>query len=452
MTYQSIPWLEIAVLLPLTGAVLFGRIRDPLTAWRCCLFAAGATLVCGVASWVAWEAAPDGGGAATRSLGATVFSLDALSAPLVALIALLHFLTVLSTTRTGMNRFPVFWLLAGESLVLALFGCTNPWVIGGLLAVGTLPPYFELRSRGRPTPVYVSHMGLFVALLLGGLAAPTGALSSVLVVGAVLVRSGTFPVHAWLTDVVENCSFGTAILHVTPIAAMYAAVRLVLPTAPEWVLDGIGAASLVTAVYAAGLAAVQSDSRRFFAYLFLSLRSLVIVGLELHTAISLTGALALWVSVSLSATGLGLTLRSLEARFGRVPLTDYRGLYAQSPALAVCFLLTGLAAVGFPATLGFVATELLVDGAVGVNPAVGFVALFATALNGVAVMRVYFLLFTGTRHTSGVSLNITLRERFALLTLAGIIIGGGLAPQLYIDSCYRAAGAILYDRGNASAF
>ena len=129
--------------------------------------------------------------------------------------------------------------------------------------------------------------------------------------------------------------------------------------------------SLATAVYAAGMATIQRDARRFFAYLFLSHASLVLVGLELHTELSLTGALALWFSVLLSLGGFGLTLRALEARFGRLSLAEHHGLYDHSPALAVCFLLTGLASVGFPGTLGFVAAELLVEGAVEANPMVG---------------------------------------------------------------------------------
>ena len=48
--------------------------------------------------------------------------------------------------------------------------------------------------------------------------------------------------------------------------------------------------SLVTAGYAAGMAVVQTDVRRFFAFLFLSHASLVLVGLDLRTTLSLTGA------------------------------------------------------------------------------------------------------------------------------------------------------------------
>jgi NADH-quinone oxidoreductase subunit M len=221
---------------------------------------------------------------------------------------------------------------------------------------------------------------------------------------------------------------------------------LVLPIAPDWVLGSIGIFSLVTALYAAAMACVQREARRFFAYLFLSHASLVLVGLELHTSISLTGCLALWISVALSLGGLGLTIRALEARFGRLSLANFRGLYEQSPALAVCFLITGLASVGFPGTLGFVATELLVDGAVEADLATGLAVVVAAAINGIAVLRVYFLLFTGARHASTISLAIRPRERFAVLTLSALILGGGLVPQLGIASRYRAAVEILSRR------
>src|SRR5262249_31108994 len=154
---------------------------------------------------------------------------------------------------------------------------------------------------------------------------------------------------------------------------------------------------------------------------------------------------ALWVSVSLSLGGFGLTLRALEARFGRVSLVEFHGLYDHSPALAVCFLLTGLTSVGFPGTLGFLATELLVDGAGPASPWVGLAVVLVAAINGIAVVRAYFRLFTGARHTSSVSLNIGLRERIAVLTLAALILGGGILPQPGISSRHRAAVDILQD-------
>ncbi len=68
------------------------------------------------------------------------------------------------------------------------------------------------------------------------------------------------------------------------------------------------------------------------------------------------------------------------------------------------------------------------------------------ALNGIAVLRAYFLLFTGARHVSTVSLGIGLRERFAVLTLSALILGGGLFPQPGVATRRRAAEQILEDR------
>ncbi len=454
----SPPWLELAVLVPLLGAACVGWMRQPLVAFRWGLAFTGTSLACALVACLGYfaghGAAAPGWGLLPPAHGRPALALDELSAPLLPVVALLHFLTALATARTKMRRFSFAWSLASESIRLAVFGCREPWLLVGFLIVGTVPPLVELVNRGRSVRVYALHMGLFVVLLpLGWAFVDTDgghqdqtAWASLPLLAAVLIRSGAFPLHCWLTDWFENASFGNALLFVTPLTGVYAAVRLVLPVAPDWVLQGLGLFSLFTAVYAAGMALVQTEGRRFFAYLFLSHSSVVLVGLEMHTSISLTGALCLWFSVVLSLGGFGLTLRALEARFGRLSLVGYRGLYEHSPALAVCFLVTGLASVGFPGTLGYVATELLVDGCVEAGPHVGAAVVLAAALNGIAVLRAYFLLFTGTRHVSTVSLNMGLRERIAVLTLTALILGGGLVPQPNVTSRSLAADAVLRDR------
>ncbi len=460
----NLPWLEIAILVSLVGSVWVSRFREPTRAFAWGLAFSGAALVCTLLAWAGFALGPPTG--ARWSLQQHLFgweplAVDELSAPMVALVALLHFLTTLATGQTKMRRFSHSWSLAAEAIRLATFGAREPWLLIGLLAAGAVGGYLELVNRRKPTRVYVLHMALFVGLMVLGWAFvdPHGghqtqtAWATVPLMAAILIRCGTVPAHCWITDWFEHASFGNALLFVAPLTGVYAAVRLVLPIAPDWVLGSIGVFSLVTAVYAAGMALVQREARRFFAYLFISHASLVLVGLELHTSISLTGALALWISVVLSLGGFGLTLRALEARFGRVSLADFHGLYEQSPLLAVCFALTGLASVGFPGTFGFLATDILVDGAVEASPYVGLAVVVATAINGIAVVRAYFLLFTGTRHASTVSLKVGVRERFAVLTLAALIVGSGIFPQAGVSSRYRAANEILrhrHSRGQAA--
>ena len=343
--------------------------------------------------------------------------------------------------------------------MLATFCCEEPWLIIGLLAAGTVPPYLELRARGQNTGVYVKHMALFIAMLIIGQSfvdyeGSEGRVHSLWAIIplliAVFIRTGIAPFHCWMGDLFDRATFGTALLVAMPLVGAYATIRLVLPIAPDWVLRTIGLLSLISAVYAAGIALVQKDARRFFCYLFLSYSAIVLAGLEAVTPISLTGALCVWMAVSISLGGFGLTLRALEARRGRLSLQNFQGLYDHTPALAVLFMITGLASVGFPGTFGFVGTEMLVDGAVEAFPYVGVAIVFASALNGIAVVHAYFRLFTGTRHTSLVSLGIGRREKFAVVSLTALILIGGLVPQYNVSSRYRAAVRILRERSALS--
>ena len=456
----ALPWLELSLAVPLVGAACVWIIRDALRSSRWCLAFAGATLGCTLMASTAFYSAQMPNGSWLDSpkravrLGESGYvvqsfaTVDELSAPLLPLVALLHLLTALATARTKMSRFSFSGLLFGCAVRLAVFSCVAPGPLIGLLALDAALPYFEIRRRGKPGRLYALHAGLFVVLLVAGWACMQGAVEvgAVLILAAVCVRTGVAPAHVWVTDLFEKGSFGTALLFATPLAGVYAAVRLVLPAAPEWALEALAVVSLGTAVYAAGMGVVEQNARRFFAYLFVSHASLVLVGLGLHSPIAVTGALVMWLSSALSLTGLGLTLRAVEARVGSLSLTEYRGLYEHAPGLAVCFLLTGLAVVGFPGTSGFVAAELLVDEAVGTHEAVGLVVVLAAAINGIGVVRAYLLLFTGCRHATGAALGVTPRERLTVLTLAALILGGGLFPQTYLESRQRAARAVLRDR------
>jgi len=462
MIELHLPWLEIAIVLPLLGAAWVSRLRDPEQAQRHSLVFSEATLVCAAGAWLDFGSfhaieAHDRWSLFWHALHAEPLVIDELSAPLLPMAAIVYFVTSVATLRTKVRRFSFGSMLVSEAILLATLSCRHPWGIVALLALGVVPPLWELRARRKPMRVFAFHMALFVAMLVVGWAVvertPAGGQPPIwamaLLIGAVLLRSGAAPVHCWMTDLFEHATFGTALLFITPMVGAYAAVRLVLPTAPDWALRSIGLMSLFTAVYAAGMALVQREARRFFCYLLLSHSSLVLVGLAMATPIGLTGALCLWISVGLALTGFGLTLRSIEARTGRILLTEFHGLYEHTPKLAVFFLLTGLASIGFPGTIGFVGAELIVEGAVGAFPLVGLAVVIAGALNGVAILLAYFRVFTGKRHVASVPLQSRLPERLAVLTLSLLILAVGLAPQPGLSSRYHAARQIIETRRHA---
>ncbi|HUG20493.1 MAG TPA: hypothetical protein VMM56_16010 [Planctomycetaceae bacterium] len=73
----------------------------------------------------------------------------------------------------------------------------------------------------------------------------------------------------------------------------------------------------------------------------------------------------------------------------------------------------------------------------------------AAALNGIAILQAYFLIFTGKHHSASFSLRARLHERIAVLILAALIIGGGIAPQWGVASRYHAATELIRLRGGS---
>ena len=149
MSVWAIPWLELAVVVPLVGAASLGRFRDPVRAFRCGYVFTAAALACAVLAW-AGVGTPPSASVQPYLFGRRLFAVDPFSAPLVAIVALLHFLTAVATGRTKMRRFSLTWSLVSESVRLATFACTEPWLLIGLLAAGTITPYVELLNRRRP--------------------------------------------------------------------------------------------------------------------------------------------------------------------------------------------------------------------------------------------------------------------------------------------------------------
>lgn len=446
------PWMEAAILVPLFGIAWIHFLSNSERSLRDAIVFCTITLLlaCGelidflmIGAFEAHDHWPFTQWIFPRE----IFVVDELSAFLLPLGALIFMVTVLSTRLTKAPRFSIKLTLASEALLLATFSCRASWALVILLVVSVIPPWIELKRRNRCTRIFSIHMLAFAGLLLfgygwlqiTGTSSNASLLPGALLTGAALLRSGIFPFHLWITDLFEKATFGTAILFSTPLVGAYAVMRLVLPIAPSWALQSIAILSLLTAVYAGSLALVQTEARRMYCYILLSQSSLVLVGLELVTPIGLTGGLCVWLSIGLSMTGFGITMRCIEARISRISLADFHGLYRQMPSLAGFFLLTGLASIGFPLTVGFVGMELLIEGAVDVYPIVGMFVVLTAALNGIAILLAYFHIFTGRHNTTMIPLNARPSERIAVWLLSALILAGGLYPQPGVASRYHAA-------------
>ena len=132
MLELQLPWLELAILIPLLGTLALLFVRDPETAWKRMLVICSLVFLCAVGAWLDFShlhtfEAHDHWDIVSRLLGPDAIVIDELSAPLIPLAALLYLLTVVSTLRTKVRRFPFAWTLVSESILLATLSSRDHW-------------------------------------------------------------------------------------------------------------------------------------------------------------------------------------------------------------------------------------------------------------------------------------------------------------------------------------
>ena len=389
--------------------------------------------------------------------GEAVLRIDTLSAVLLPFAAALWLLTVTVTPRASLDRRGLRRTALATLITLASFLTESAGVLL-LLSVASVWTFLSAladpahRYQRRVVAVYLGVSTLLFGAGVALLVSPGATSTTIetagmwLIVVAALVRKGIVPFHAWVPEVFDHGRLGPAILFNAPQVGAYMTVVLIVPRASPEMLRIIALLALGTAVYGAALALVQTSARRACGYLFMSQSALVMAGLDCTSVAALAGGLLVWLSAGLAFAGLARCVLVLEARRGRLDLTTFHGGYERMPLLANSFLCMGLACTGFPGTLGFVGQELLVDGAVDAFPVMGFAVVAASALTGLAVLRMYFSIFCGRSDPSahsGLGLGLTPREAGTFVALVIALVGLGVAPRPLVDSRYAASEEML---------
>lgn len=257
------------------------------------------------------------------------------------------------------------------------------------------------------------------------------------------------PLHTWLPDAhVEAPTAGSVILAgVLLKMGTYGFMKLGFPLFPDaasLLAPAIMALAVVSIVYGACLALVQTDIKKIIAYSSISHLGYVMLGLISLDLVGIQGAIMQMVSHGLVAGGLFMMVGMIYERCHTRELAAYGGLAKLLPVFALFFTLLTLASIGLPTTSGFTGEFMVLLGAFAgswtawqqgnVVP----LALAATAASGVVLGALYMLwfaqrfLFGAARapHAEhGLLLDLSLRERAVLVPLLAAVFWLGLAPD-----------------------
>jgi len=449
-------WLGVAATLP-TAVVALTLTRSDLERLRRITVGAAVAMLAATltvaalphtiqirTSILTWASGPE-----------NILRVDGLSSALLPLCAGLWLLTVAVTPRAALDRggfrrtafatlvtFASF--LTESAVALLVLSAASLWTFLAALDAHGYQRRIVTAYLGGSTALFGAGVGLLITPHAHGTWWESAGLWMIAM--AALLRKGIFPFHAWLPEVFDRGRLGPAILYSAPQVGAYVTVVLIVPRATPELLRLIAILALATSVYGAALALVQTSARRACGYLFMSQSALVMAGLDCTSSSALAGGLIVWLSAGIAFAGLARCVLVLEARRGRLDLSTYHGGYDRTPLLAISFLTMGLACTGFPGTLGFVGQELLVNGAVDAFPVMGFAIVAASALTGLAVLRMYFSLFCGRRDVfahSALRFELRRLEAWTFLAVVVALIGLGVAPRPLVDSRLAASNTIL---------
>ncbi|MCL4232908.1 MAG: hypothetical protein KJ042_00135 [Deltaproteobacteria bacterium] len=443
MTFVA-PWIFMLVFSPLVGALIaqLRPSRSRLAVMVVNSVALGTSTLAAVELWRR-------GAHADPFDRLRIFEVDDMNATLLVFAALVSFFIALVAPMRKWKPGSATRMLFAESILFAGFAASAEVGLVAFWVLSYVPFDRELRSsdcesgcrRGFRIGAAASSALLVFGLVAMRHRAPLDSTvpGAVAVLIAAMIRQGIVPFQSWLPHLFARAPLPSVLMLCVPQWGTWAALRLFVPDAPPMLLSALGTFASFTAVYGAGLALVQKDARRAFGWLFVSETAIVFASLSGTTDSGLAGGLLLWLSSGLSLAGLGMALCALEARRGRLSLDGFSGGFESTPRLAGSFLLLGLCSVGFPGTLGFVGTELLIDGSVSTNPQLGVAMVIATVLNGLAVVNMYFRLFCGRKTVANPAIGLRTREYTGFVVLVLILSILGLWPRGLVATRLRAA-------------
>jgi NADH-quinone oxidoreductase subunit M len=419
-----------------------------------------------------------------RSLGINYsLHLDGISLVMVVLTALLTTVCIAASFRIDrkVKNYMAFMLLF-ESGMLGVFLSANLFLFYIFWEVMLIPAYLLLGSWGGERRIYAAFkfviytsIGSFLMLIgiialgyfhqqaAGGSCGYTLELSQLLntttscrgvlsgdtqtwlllaFAAAFAVKVPLIPFHSWLPDAYSEAPFPVTALMAGAMSktGVYGFLRLCIPLFPQAVhtlAPLFNTLAVVGILYCAVLALTQTDIKRLIGYSSISHLGVIMLGLFSFTAQGVTGSVLQMVNHGITTAALFLIAGFLEARTGTRRLSDYGGLAARIPWLAVVMFIAALSSLGLPGLNSFTGEFLALLGTFRANVTLGVLGTLVVVPAAWYLLRFFISTMWGTSNPDsavGISLrkgtlhDLSLGELWVLAPLLILIFYIGIQP------------------------
>lgn len=321
--------------------------------------------------------------------------VDGLSLPLVMLMTFLGVVSVLISWKIELRPKEYFiWLLLLESSILGVFLSLDLVLFFLFWELELIPMYFLITIWGSGRKEYAAYKYLIYTLtgsafMLAGILCtyfitntmditalagmqfgttfiPLQFLFFLLMIGF-CIKLPVFPFHTWLPDAHTNAPTAASVILAGALLKMggYGIIRVCVSMLPQVAVQYapiMCILAVIGIIYGAGVTMRQTDLKRLIAYSSVSHMGYVLLGIFALNQVALSGAALQMFSHGLITGLLFAMVGTVYDRTHTREINTLRGLARQLPVITVVFSVAGLASLGLPGTVGFVAEFIVFNG------------------------------------------------------------------------------------------
>ncbi len=250
------------------------------------------------------------------------------------------------------------------------------------------------------------------------------------------IKMPIFPLHTWQPLTYSESSTTGSVILAALLSKMgaYGLIRFAIPLFPQVAVDWapyISVFAVISIVYGAYLAVVQTNMKKLIAYASLSHMGFIVLGIFAFTPEALSGAVIQMVGHGVATAALFLLTGMLYERHQTKDIRGFQGIAKLAPKFTLFFMIAVMATVGLPGLSGFVGEFMILMGSFksgyisGAFAVVGAVGLVIAAIYLLSMFR---KMMFGETHTSitGKFFDLTRREVAVVAPLIALMFFIGL--------------------------
>ncbi|MDP4127423.1 MAG: NADH-quinone oxidoreductase subunit M [Bacillota bacterium] len=245
-----------------------------------------------------------------------------------------------------------------------------------------------------------------------------------------------FPFHSWSPDGYAGAPTAVSMIHAGVLKKIggYGLIRLgvyVLPIGASFWAPVIAVLAVCNVLYAAFIALAQKDLKYVIGYSSVSHMGYVLIAIAAMNPTAMNGVVAMMfahgVMSALFFSMIGFIYEKTHTR--NIP--DLGGLAHQMPRLAIGFMIAGLASLGLPGTVNFIAEFTIFMGTIKVLPVQAILGIAGIIFTAVYTLRVIANVLFGPRRPEWDHLkDIRGPELIPLVVCGFVIFVVGMFPNI----------------------